>query len=292
MTRDLKIEVICKLNQARSIIAEEFIRSIFENVQVNSSGVSADESARFPGHTLKYLAESALNLSKSRPDACESVVERLRDCDLLIVSEDYMHLSLADSLVEMPKFLSLESPGIQPIMRSTDPVGMDYPSFKVEITKNLTQSITFLNRFLVPQQQHRLICVVPINESAEISAVEYALKLQSELGGLFISLNYRSREIQKFSPANLRRIPLSSFLNLKVEPKNSGSQNYNYVVTQDHEEDSLQNLVLSSRYRAAILGHLDMSSIIVFTEPIRPHGTENAVAIFSCVYADEIVTIF
>jgi hypothetical protein len=292
MTNNLKIEVICKLNQARSVIAEEFIRSIFENVQINSSGVSADESARFPGHTLKYLAESSLSLRKPHPDACKSVIERLRDCDLLIFSEDYMHLSLSDSLVEMPNFLSLESPGIQQIMRSTDPVGMDYPSFKIEITKNLTQSITLLNRFLVPQRQYRLICVVPNNESAEFSAFEHALKLQTETGGMFISLNYRSKEIQKFFPRSLRKVSLSSFVNLNADPKMSGSQNYDYVVTQDHEEDGLQNLVMSSRYRTAILRHLDISSIIVFTEPIRPHGTENTVAIFSCVYADEVITIY
>jgi protein-tyrosine-phosphatase len=289
MKSNLQVEVICRLNQARSIIAEEFIRSIFENVQVNSSGVSAEESEPFPSNTLRLLAEFNLNLRKPHPERCESVVKRVRSSDAIIFSENYMQMYFADTLSESSNFLSLESSETHPIMRSEDPVFMDYSSFKVEIAKNSTQCVTLLSHRLIPHKQHRLICVVPIKESSEIEAFEYALKLQSEVGGLFISLNYRSKQIQRLIPANFRKLHLSRFFNSKVDLIMNDS--IDYIVTQDYENDNLQNLVMSSIYRTRILEQLEASSVVVFTEPIRPHESQNAVAIFSCVYADEIVTI-
>jgi hypothetical protein len=225
---------------------------------------------------------------KPSPEKCGRVLGRIQSSDVTIISENYMQTHLDDSHTEVPKILSLQSRGTHSILRSIDPIGIDYPSFKIEIAKNLTQSLTLLNRFLVPQQ-HRLICIVPISESAESEAFKYAMKLQSEVEGLLISLNYRSKEIQKLIPVDSRKLKLANLLDSGVDFQINGFPSY--VVTQDYEEDSLQNLIMTSRYRNLISTRLALSPVVVFTEPFRPHETENPLAIFSCLYADEIITI-
>jgi protein-tyrosine-phosphatase len=285
----LNVEVICRLNQARSIVSEIYIEKVFEMVSANSSGVCAEENRTFPNHTLRLLEESGLSLKKKSPERSSNRINRIQNADILIFSETYMRESIGSYVHDHQRTITLTECSDSPMLKSQDPALFGYHAFKNEVIKNVAQSVSEVQRILYPKTEHALRVIVPKFESSESSAYRLALDLNSESRGLLISLNYRSPAIRSMIPFDVRTRSLLNFLNVRNDKgMNDISKT---MVMQNHEVPDFRDLILSQSYRNAVRLMLSRVPVTVFTEPANVHDRSNSNASISSIYADEILIV-
>jgi arsenate reductase len=73
----MKILIICTGNTCRSQMAEGFLKSFDENLDVYSAGTAAEENVN--PHAVKVMAESGIDISQQKPEPVEKYLSEKFD---------------------------------------------------------------------------------------------------------------------------------------------------------------------------------------------------------------------
>jgi len=289
MRKGTQVEVVCNLNQARSVITEQFIRRVFPSVQVNSSGVNAIRSENFPLQTTQFLREFDLSINKTGSENCFDCVSRIQSSDILIFSEIYMYESMQDYVNTLSSILILERSEYSDFFSSMDPVGMYYQAFKFEVAKNVSHSLMMLSSQLGWKSENKIVAVIPESEKSQLRALSYVDELRSDTNAFLMSLNYKSPEINDFFSSFPKKIELKKLLgaNGKINREFLSKR----VLKQMFEEYELKKILFSFSYHTLLFEISKFVPIVILTEPLNVLDYRNADAVISSTYADSIVII-
>lgn len=130
----MRILIVCKLNQARSIIIGAALRKLFPRVDVRTAGIDAINEMPIPGITAQVCREWRL----TNYDALSVNVDDvgISDFDWILAVDEYVFnklrsYNLGGRLQSLSYFASDD------LMLPQDPTNLDYNSFKLEVAKGV-----------------------------------------------------------------------------------------------------------------------------------------------------------
>lgn|GEM_PF-1488473 len=135
------VTVICRHNQARSVMAAAAISKLFPDLSVSSAGIKAVEGQRIPQSILKLADVWGLDVRDVRSHSLQAVKEQLVTSDFVVVAEDEFIASIVDIGVAPHKILSMQDQCFENALIPFDPIGQGGHVVSIEIAKAIMTTL-------------------------------------------------------------------------------------------------------------------------------------------------------
>ena len=217
----MRIHVVCRQNQARSIITSAILRKLLPDIQIFSSGIEAKTGSPIPIHISdiaeRWGLESIDRLSTNFLDSNPAFAD-----DLVICADKSIYSHLA-KLIDTSQLLNAQDFALAKFLIPKDPVGMSLYATETELAKLIVTSVCAIEsrRNLLESENASALLY---EEGFEDLVQEIIKSWLESKKGLVIDLNLRIPNktvwqsldfpIKFFDP---RRI--NEFVN--IEPKNA-----------------------------------------------------------------------
>ena len=155
------IAVICRLNQARSIIASAYLSRILPDYKVVSAGIQAPDGQRIPLSVQVLAQKWGLELNKDFSQSLDSIREEILAAELVIVAENSFIEILADFGVNPSKIVSMQDQAFDPDVIPIDPVNLNPESFEVELAKAVMVSVQLVAQRNLIKHRNKITVVHP-----------------------------------------------------------------------------------------------------------------------------------
>ena len=214
--QEVSVLVVCRHNQARSIVIGALLRELFPGRRVLTSGVDANTGARIPDSTSALCENWGLVEFDRTSSALEQFEDLDQDCKVLAADD-----AIRDSLIELLPQLKAqslydycESKELRPI----DPKYLDYDEFCLEIAKAIIPSLRWADEVLSLRRSP--ITSTLFQDEAHILSEIGLRQLAMHQNSLLIDTNLAfpnwqlweklGYEIIEFNPRHLANMDISS----------------------------------------------------------------------------------
>lgn len=136
-----KVLIVCRFNQARSVVVGAALRKLFPEIQIVTAGIEAGHGKQIPEITSQLCAEWRL----PNFDRISIATERLNllEFDAILAVDQYVYDCLKPDVLEgmlYSLYQYSDSHSLLPI----DPTGMPPSEFKTEIAKTMILSLRWI----------------------------------------------------------------------------------------------------------------------------------------------------
>ena len=138
------ISVICRHNQARSVLAAAALSRFFPDVNVSSAGIEAVETQRIPQTILNLADAWGLDVRDLLSHSLPAVEEQLVRSDYVVVAEDEFIPRTVDIGVAPHKILSMQDQRFEHALIPFDPIGHGSHVVSIEIAKAIMTTVQLL----------------------------------------------------------------------------------------------------------------------------------------------------
>lgn len=138
------ITVVCRHNQARSVLASAAIARHFLNVDVISAGVNAVDGQRIPQSILELANTWGLNVLDLVSHSLQDVEQQILTSEFVIVAEDEFKASIVKLGFAAEKVLSMQDERFDHEFIPFDPIGQGGRVLSVEISKAVMTAVQLL----------------------------------------------------------------------------------------------------------------------------------------------------
>ena len=134
------IHIVCRHNQARSIIGAAAIRKFFPEITVVSSGVEANPETPIPKSALEIARMWDLEVMEEQSTPFLDVHDSIKDSDLVLAADSYVAEKIRSfnpklNVKEFKDFVQ------RPELVAVDPVVMDIDGISQELAKSVISSL-------------------------------------------------------------------------------------------------------------------------------------------------------
>ena len=138
------IAVICRHNQARSVMAAAAVTRFFPDFRVSSAGIEAIEGQRIPQSILNLADSWGLDVLDFVSHSLQAVEEQLVTSDFIVVAEDEFIPHIIDFGVAPQKILSMQDQRFDHALVPFDPIGQGDRVLSVELAKSIMTTMQLL----------------------------------------------------------------------------------------------------------------------------------------------------
>ena len=156
------IHIVCRHNQARSIIGAAAIRKFFPEITVVSSGVEANPENPIPKSALEIAHMWDLEVIEEQSTPFLDIHESIKDSDLVLAADAYVAEKIRsfNPKLDVKEFKDFVQ---RPELVAVDPVVMDIDGISQELTKSVISSLAAA-RYLLGIASN-IYTFLPMNES-------------------------------------------------------------------------------------------------------------------------------
>ena len=122
------VTVICRHNQARSVMAAASLIRFFSDPSVSSAGIEAVEGRRIPQSILELAENWGLDLPDVLSHSLRAVERQLVKSDFVVVAEDEFIPRIIDIGIAPHRILSMQDQRFENSLIPFDPIGHGSPS--------------------------------------------------------------------------------------------------------------------------------------------------------------------
>jgi protein-tyrosine-phosphatase len=216
----MKILVVCRLNQARSIIISAFIRKHFPEAEVESAGVQAISGEAIP----KLIEDIAETWNLTIVESYSRNIRHLQNeepWDLVICSDNNVAHQVEVLGVQSRHMVYLAEYADHPALVVNDPVGMTFDATKIELSKALTLTSRVLSDFFLLGSLD--VRTLYWNSNADIFLGDLiARSLKNEVQVVDTQLRYPELSLWKNYGVSTQRFSLSNYDSLVIDQLNIG----------------------------------------------------------------------
>lgn len=278
----MRVHVICRLNQARSIISSAVIRKIYPELEVFSSGILAQSMAPIP-QVILDIAERWGLAKLDHLSTNFSLGEVVRDEDLLLCADSsiYLHLS---NLGVPGKLIDVSALALDAQLVPTDPVQMSAFATEIELAKMSIAVLKALNDAGLRPTSNSIDAII-FSDPQNIAFQEYLKEWLASSKGVAIDMNWQIPD-----PLIWRAIGLEvSPFNPRSMNQNLGSDFKSEVISSEFEIDNQIDL-LSSNAWISFLRELDRPALLLINQ-VQPDSQLDAKQVFSLIHAGSVKKI-
>ena len=142
-----RLAVVCRHNQARSVMAAAALRRYYPDVEVISAGIEAVEGQRIPESILNLADAWGLDVLEVISHSLSAVKEQLVASDLVVVAEDEFISYLIELGVHPQKILSMQDKRFEHAVIPFDPVGQSGRILSAELAKAVMTSTQLVREY-------------------------------------------------------------------------------------------------------------------------------------------------
>ena len=115
------VTVVCRHNQARSVMAAAALRRFFPNLEVVSAGIAAVEGQRIPESILNLADLWGLQVTDPVSHSLVGVQEQLLSSNFIVVAEDEFISNIVDMGIPPERILSMQDQSFDHAVIPFDP---------------------------------------------------------------------------------------------------------------------------------------------------------------------------
>lgn len=265
----VSVEVVCRLNQARSVAIAAFLSRRFPQLTVSSSGIEAITGVPINRSVLSLLKKWGLKEIEPNSSSSRDYLSRVHNADLIIAADEFVQSELIKNSVSEEKIFCLNKGIKDTFFNVVDPVNKSFEELEFELTKSLLAASDLVKTLLdFPEERfsNSIRGIIPISEEFENSVWDIALEYLHQLQANILDLSSLSRRA-----TNSLDVQINELESLETIPNFS------------HDYARLGGQIWRFRHESAILGRdllsplmLDLKSnltksypLIVIGGPIR-----------------------
>ncbi|MEI6648424.1 MAG: hypothetical protein WCO08_02160 [Actinomycetes bacterium] len=203
----MKVLTICKMNQARSALAEAVIRRFLPNLEISSAGVQAVSNTPYLTSVVQLSRKWGVAIAEGGSKTLDLSLE-LIEADLVICAEAWMkddpRIQAADRQV-----VSYEDFASDSSFMPFDPETMTGRTLETELAKVAWVNLRAVRELWSGFFQHEIVVVIPETEFQTESAIAFARERAADTSGLIIDADVRSPIPGEFRRSGLSVGPIS-----------------------------------------------------------------------------------
>ncbi len=290
-----KVSIVCRLNQARSLLSEHWLSRMYPKLEISSYGIEADSRIPIP----KSVREIALRWGF---DLTGAVSKNFNACPRDEFSETLLIFAEEEFLQNFrsKKWASLESASFQALnldkdLVAIDPIGLgksDVTTLEAEIAKALL--CTSMAYHLASETSPPLTRIFfPNDESALSKTLNLAQELRPEKA-ILLDLDFHYNAYSKFvnSSTIVEWDGTYSDMMGSVIPSLKGSTSSKYRVHPNRENFNPEELILSREFLDSIRALTDYFQVIAICGPLKVNGRLQVATILSLTLAINLDRVY
>ena len=271
------VTVVCRHNQARSVIAAAALSKYFHNLDVVSAGVAAIEGQRIPQSILNLADAWGLDVLDVVSHSLQAVEEQLISSDFVVVAEDEFISRIFDMGVSPEKIWSMQDGRFDRSLIPFDPIGQGDRVLSVELAKSIMTTMQLLRVQKGFGYEFPVEVLFTTDEEDLQSKLRFAWENAKVTNGVVLVADFRAPNIQAVSQV------CESVLELEVNRADQeirfldGTQDWGLqrvlarpgplALSGRFEMDQVEKFVLGSQFTRLVSALASSRPVTIVTEP-------------------------
>ena len=273
-----KIAVVCRYNQARSVISSAVLARYFPDAKISSAGIDAVDGSPIPESIIEIANNWGIKLPYLTSISTSSVVADLQEADFIVVAENEFIPILTEFGISDQKVKSMQDEIFAHAFIPFDPVDHHDNVVSVEIAKAVMTTL----------QQVRSKGFFPFKNEVEVFI---PFSFEDFENGIKRMWDYAQEKNANLLFADFRAPHFSMVQNLSVPIREMIKSTKNgvlevtltakpadtpYVISTRHELDNVEKFMLSSNFEDCISQLADERPLLIMTGPAEIEGRQFA----------------
>jgi len=244
------IAVICRLNQARSILVAAYLSRLLPHHTVISAGIQATDGKEIPMEIQMFAQKWGMPLEKNFSQSVESLREQILQAKFVIVAENTFAESLIDLGVSPSKIASMQDSIFDFNEIPSDPINLNNEDFEVEIAKAIMVSVQLVQRRNSFTNPHRITVVNPELGSDFGACLQSVLESAKQSGASVLVSDFRFPQAMVIEKMLVPYMELTISKSLGVITTNQNQLNLSQpaLIASKYEIDFAEEFILSVKF--------------------------------------------
>ena len=247
MTRT--ISVVCRLNQARSVMAAAALSRFFPDLEVASAGIEAVEGQRIPQSILNLADAWGLDVLDVVSHSLQAVEGQLNSSDFVVVAEDEFIPVIIDIGVPPQRILSMQDQRFDRAVIPFDPIGQSDRVLSVELAKSIMTTMQLVRAEPGFGYEYSVDAIFTQDEADLQNKLRFAWENARKTEGVVLLADFRAPNLRAVSQV------CESVVEMKI---NRANQEINFMV---RDEDWELSRVLARPGPVALSGRFEMDQV-------------------------------
>ena len=272
------ITVVCRHNQARSVLAAAALRRFFPTLEVASAGIEGVEGQRIPQSILNLADAWGLDVLDVVSHSLEAVQDKLLRSSLVIVAEDEFIPHIVAFGIAPERVLSMQDRRLDHAVIPFDPIGQGERVLSVELSKAIMTSVQLLRAERGFGRSFPVEAIFPLDEVDFQNKLRKVWENLSGTNGILLLGDFRAPDIRAVSQVCTR------ILELRVDRLDpsidffEGTENLDIhqilassgpiAIAGRYEMDQVEKFALSTQFTSLIDKLGSIRPVKILTEPM------------------------
>ena len=272
------VTVVCRHNQARSVMGAAALRRYFPEFDVASAGIEAIEGQRIPDSILNLADNWGLDVQDLYSHGLQSVQQRLQSSRFVIVAEDDFIQNIEEIGVPSDKILSMQDKRFDHASIPFDPIGQGNRVMSVELAKAIMTTVQLIRSEMEFGDVKNVKAIFPIEESDLINKLGIVWENTRAKDGILLLTDFRAPNFPAVSRNCKRVLELQVDRITKKIALSSGGEEWGLeriletegglAISARFEMDQVEKFSLSSQFAGFVATLATSRSITILTEPV------------------------
>jgi len=281
----MKFHVVCKLNQARSIISSAHLRNIYRDLSIDSSGIRAQSGQLIPEVIRQIALKWGLTFLDDTSRFFGENMEFSSDHQVLCADDEIWHeisrLNLPCRVVDISRYAWIDN------LSPRDPLNMPSSEVEIELAKVLLATQRYVSQEVFAESGQIQAVVGDSNLGFELDL--YIRNWLKKCSGIVFDMNWQVPDPEFWNLASdLKRD--FDFRNISKETIQS-LEGYSGIVYSRYEIDDAERILLSLGWRESLLKVAENSPILLAVRLSNQHYPSRAAEVLALLYSNDLVSV-
>jgi len=273
-----KIAVVCRYNQARSVLAAAALGRYFPFAKISSAGVNAEDGSPIPESIVSIAQYWGIDLSHTVSRSVPTAAADLKEADLIIVAESEFATELVEMGIFPEKILSMQDDRFLHAFIPFDPVNRDQEDVAVETAKAIMVTLQHVRSSHLFAYKNDVEVYIPETHSDFEEGVRRIWEYAQAKGANLLVADFRAPDTQSVQNLNvvvreLSKVHKGGENELELTALQSDSP---YVVALRYEMNYVEKYALSVNFENIISLLAQERPLVIVTGPAKLDHSQNA----------------
>ena len=265
-----RVVVLCRYNQARSIIAASILESLFPLAHFSSGGINAVDGDQIPESIIRIAEEWGIHLNSDCSKSLLAARSELSEANLVIIAETELLNEIPSGYLDGKPVLSMQDSRFSPQFIPFDPINASPSQIKSELAKTIMTSVQLVAQNGLRTYENEVSAYIPESvESFETNSI-HVWNHAKDRGANLLVADFRAPNPTMVNQmgAKIRKITKLNHSGSEGLVLSSLSSEAPYVVTSQYEIDNVESFALSINLQQIINELSRERELIILTGPL------------------------
>ena len=282
----MKIAIVCRLNQARSIVGAAVLRKFIPSATIMSAGTHAETGNEIPTQIQLILKKWGLNLVEEHSTSVKEL--DFQTFDFILAADSSVKKELENQSLN-GQIINLQDIGFEKELIPFDPLGMRSDLMEVELSKIALAVRKFVATIKINDSKFDVVSCIPRSIESEVLNLTFAEDYARNGKTVILDLNLRAPEASQWDRSGLRvhKLGRNFISELKSTAKSYFSESC--VISSLYEAAYPEAAWLSLELNQIIEEISSKNTVLIVTAPLMYRDFHRPDAYLSSLNSTKIV---